>query len=128
MKYFKIVISNSNTSEEFLFTFEVVIPLTNIFLSGTDVILDTSPDSSENTFLPSARPVSEIISKNKTTGPNVQASVLSGKLTYCSESLTNSSVTAQRPPLSPVPRALAITPAINPSITPRSTISRIHLT
>ena len=79
------------------------------FLSATDVILDSSPDSSDNNILPSVSPVSEVNSKFLDTGSTVQSSSNSEIVNSSVENSSTPTVTVERPALSPIPVALVIT-------------------
>ena len=87
-------------------------PLTIKLFSGTEVILDSSPDSSDINKLPTASPVSKIKSEVLDTGSILQTSSNSEKHIYSSENSIFSIVAGQRPPLSPISVIPAITPAI----------------
>ena len=58
MKYSKTDISDSKTSEETVYIYEHINPVTHIPFSDTDVILESAPDSPENNKLPFAPHVS----------------------------------------------------------------------
>ena len=114
MKYFKNDDSDFNSSEETVYCIETINHLAYFFFSNTDVVLDSSPDSTENGILPSVPTVSERNSKFIDSGSTVQTSSNSENFNFSSESLLTPTVTVQKPPLSPLPVAPAITPAITP--------------
>ena len=97
-----------------MFCIELTNPVTNNLFSDTDVILDSSPDSSEIKYLSFAPPVSEIISKCIGTGSTVQSSSKPEKMFSSSENSITPTVAAQRFPLSRTPMAPAITQANTP--------------
>ena len=109
LKFFKIDISDSKLFEETFYTFEPTHLLTIIFFVGTDLILGSSSDWPENNWLPSAPPISGKNTKTLDTGFTVILSACTETPTSFSENLTNSSLTAQRPPLLPIPVTSAIT-------------------
>ena len=114
LKYSTIDTSDSNTSEETVYCIEPIYPVTNIFFSDTDVILDSPPDSSDSNILPSAPPVLELNSKFMDTESTVQTTSSFAKFNSSTENSNTPTVAAQRPPVSPIPVAAAITRAQNP--------------
>ena len=86
--------------------------VSNKLLSGAEVILESSPVSSDINKLPSASPVSKIKSKVLDTASIVPTSSNSEKNFYSSENSIFSFVAGQRPPLSPISVVPAITLAI----------------
>ena len=113
MKFFKNENSDSNSFEKTVL-FKPKNPVTISFFSDSDVILDSSRDSTEMNNLASAPPVYEINSTFIDAGSNVQMSSNSDNFTSSSENLKNTSVTVQKPRVSPIPVAPAITLVTTP--------------
>ena len=57
LKFFKIDTSSSTIFERFVYYIEPINPVTANFFSDTDVILDSSPDSTETNSSFSATPI-----------------------------------------------------------------------
>ena len=72
MIFFKFDYSDSNASEETVYTFEPLNPLTTTSFADTDVILNSPLDSTQNKNLPFSPSVSEMNSKTKDAGYIVQ--------------------------------------------------------
>ena len=116
MKCFKTGTPDSCFSEETVYCIEPINLVTNNSFGGTDVILDSSSDSSDKSNLPSALPVSELNSKFIDTVSTAQTSRNYEKTNSSSENSITLTVAAQRPPLSPILAAAAITPANTPRL------------
>ena len=93
-----------------MYFIETINPVAIYFFSDTDLILDSSPDSTENFKTSSAPPVSEVNSKLIPTGSTVQTVNSSEKFLSSSEIVISSIILVQRPPLSSELVAPAITP------------------
>ena len=115
LKFSKYDTSDPNLSKKTANYIEPIFPVTNNFFSDNDVILDSFRNSTENKNLPSAPSVSETNSKNLGTGSTVHKSNNSEQNNSYSENSKNSTVTVQKPPLS----SLAVAPAVTPAVTSR---------
>ena len=99
MKYFKIDTTDTNIFEKTVYFFELLNTVTNILLSETDVIRDSTPDSTEINKITSAPQVKEANSRFRNIGSTVQTSIKSEKFTFPSENLITTFATVHRPPL-----------------------------
>ena len=119
MKYFTIDISDLNTFEELLKCIEPKNPVANSFLSDTEVIRDSSPDSPGENNSPSASSFLERNSKSIDTRSIVQTSSTSENFDYSANSKAPT-LAAHRPP--------SLTILVAPAITPAHTSRPIHIT
>ena len=108
LKYFKTDTSDSNTSEETVHYIEPVNPVNSILFCDTDLILDSSPDSTEKNSLPSVSLICERNSKCIDFVSTVQTSSKSEKKLFFLRKVNNLSCNCSKPPLLPIPEAPAI--------------------
>ena len=114
LKYFTGDTSDSNTSEETVYCKEPKNPVSNKFFSDTNVILDSTPDSSDDNNLPFAPTIWAKNSKFINTESTVQISSKCKKFNSSIENSIGPTLANRRLPLSPIPVAPAITPANTP--------------